>query len=168
MLKNDKKASNIMQFSNTITYNLKNQQKTIENVPLNKGMVLLAAEKDEKIEWTPWFNQGYTYNTGSSSWGTNNVTRLKVMLSVGEFSDKIASTNLIPAESALGKTTDGGVLCQVCINASDNPTTIKFTMPKDGVVYVKWVPDTTDYDTAGWIQPLDVSKCNSYVSVTEN
>ena len=37
----------------------------------------------------------------------------------------------------------------------------------DGVVYAKWVPDTSDYDTAKWIQPLDLSQSSTYTQITE-
>ena len=40
-------------------------------------------------------------------------------------------------------------------------------MPKDGIVYAKWVPDTGSYDSDKWIQPLDVSKSSTYTLITE-
>ena len=86
---------------------------------------------------------------------------------MGAFSDKIASTEIIKANSSVGPTTDGGVLCNMCLTSTDEATVVSFTMPKDGVVYAKWVPDTSDYDTAKWIQPIDLTQSNTYISITE-
>ena len=167
MLAANRNASTIYQFKDAINYKIANKTGTISDVALNKGMVLLAAEKDVKIVWSPRFTKGQVYDGTNKKWVDSSATRVKLLLSVGQFSDKIASTKIIKADSPVGTTTDGGVLCNICASSSDEATQISFTMPEDGVVYAKWVPDTSDYDTAKWIQPLDLSQSSTYTQITE-
>ena len=167
MLANDLKANQMIQFEDEISYKVGSKSGTIKDVKLNKGMVLLAAEKDTKIEWAPRFTKGKVWDSTNKKWIDSTASRVKLLFSLGEFSDKIASTEIIKANSSVGTTTDGGVLCNMCLSSKDEATVVSFTMPKDGVVYAKWVPDTSDYDTAKWIQPIDLTQSNTYISITE-
>ena len=167
MLANDLKANQMIQFEDEISYKVGSKSGTISDVKLNQGMVLLAAEKDTKIEWAPRFTKGKVWDATNKKWIDSTASRVKLLFSLGEFSDKIASTEIIKADSSVGTTTDGGVLCNVCLTSTDEATVVSFTMPKDGVVYAKWVPDTSDYDTAKWIQPIDLTQSNTYISITE-
>ena len=167
MLVNDLKASQMIQFEDEISYKVGSKSGTISDVKLNQGMVLLAAEKDTKIEWAPRFTKGKVWDSTNKKWIDSTASRVKLLFSLGEFSDKIASTEIIKANSSVGTTTDGGVLCNMCLTSTDEATVVSFTMPKDGVVYAKWVPDTSDYDTAKWIQPIDLTQSNTYISITE-
>ena len=155
-----KKAKNIYLTSEEVSYEEKNTSKTLTNKTLEKGFPLFWAEKDIEINWSPKFTVGKTY--GSTGWTNSTASRVKLMLSIGEFSDKIASTNLIDATSASGKTTDGGVLCTIGTNEL-----VTFKMPKDGIVYAKWVPDVSNYDSTRWIQPLSLKECSTYTETTE-
>ena len=77
------------------------------------------------------------------------------------------TNNLISAKSTDGEGNDGCVYSG--IGADDGSTdvaTITFTMPENGVVYAKWVPDTSTYDSEGWAQPLNLEYCSSYVQST--
>ena len=154
-------TKNILQAINCmIYYEEKDTPKTLTNKTLEKGFPLFWAEKDIEINWSPKFTIGKTY--GSSGWTNSTASRVKLMLSIGEFSDKIASTNLIEATSASGTTADGGVLCTIGTNEL-----VKFKMPKDGIVYAKWVPDVSNYDSTRWIQPLSLKECSTYTQTTE-
>ena len=141
----------------TISYAYKTAMGTVDALTLEKGFPLLYAPGGSKVTWKPFFKKGKMYSESTSSWIDSTATTVKLMLSKGPFSDKIASTNIIKGESAAGTTTDGGVICKV-----DEAQEITFTMPSDGIAWAKWVPDTGDYDEARWIQPLDLSKCFTY------
>ena len=167
MLSSDKAANTILQTLDDISYEYANKKGKLQDVKLHVGLPVLAAAKDSTIKWSPRFTLGKTWSSTESKWVDSTATRVKLLLSVGEFSDKIASTNIIAAESPVGKTTDGGVLCNICKEAKDVATEISFKMPKDGVVYAKWVPDTGSYDSDDWIQPLDLSKSGTYILMTE-
>ena len=167
MLLNDLNATQLNQFEDEISYKVGSKSGTISDVKLNQGMVLLAAEKDTKIEWAPRFTKGKVWDSTNKKWIDSTASRVKLLFSLGAFSDKIASTEIIKADSPVGTTTDGGVLCNICSSSTAEATVVSFTMPKDGVVYAKWVPDTSDYDTAKWIQPIDLTQSNTYISITE-
>ena len=162
MLASDVAAKGIYQMSESIQYQYGNKTGTIDPTTLEKGFPLLAAAKDNEITWMPKFTKGKVLNS-SGQWVDSSATNVKLMLSMGQFSDKIASTNLIDASSTSGKTTDGGLVCPI-----NQTPTISFTMPSDGVVWAKWVPNTGDYDTASWIQPLDIKSSNTYVLTVDD
>ena len=157
MFKEAKKAKNIYFTSEEVKYKTGNTTTTLAETTLEKGFPLFYAETDTEIEWKPRFTSGQKWDTTNNKWVAADWTRVKLLLAVGTFSDKIASTDIIKATSATGTTTDGGVLCTIGTNES-----VKFKMPKNGVVYAKWVPDTASYDTDKWLQPLQVSLCGSY------
>ena len=167
MLSSDKAANTILQTLDDISYEYANKKGKLQDIKLHVGLPILAAAKDSTIKWSPRFTQGKAWSSAQQKWVDSTATRVKLLLSVGEFTDKIASTNIIEAESPVGKTTDGGVLCNICKQASDVATEISFKMPKDGVVYAKWVPDTGSYDSDNWIQPINLSQSNTYPLITE-
>ena len=168
MLKYDKQSKNITQFKDPVYWEASTSTKgTVTDLRLVRGMMLLAAPKDATIKWSPRFTKGKVYDSTNKKWVDSSVTRVKLFFSLATFSNKLVSTDLVQATSDVGTTVDGGVLCNVCINSSDKATEVTFKMPKDGLVYAKWVPDTSDYDTAKWIQPVDVSQSSTYTQITE-
>ena len=162
MLSSTTAAGSIYLTKDDIYYDDGGTTKKIESGTLEKGFPLLYAKKDATIKWLPKFPTGLSWSTAQNKWVTSSVTRAKLMLSIGEFTNKFESSNIIDGNSAAGKTTDGGLLC----NINEN-TEITFKMPRDGVVYAKWVPDTGSYDSDYWIQPLDLTSCNTYQEITE-
>ena len=168
MLKSNRSASAIYQTADSIPYEYKTTKGELKDVKLNVGFPLLAAPKDAEIKWSPRFTTCKAWDATNKKWIDGTATRVKLLFSVGEFSDKIASTNLIAADSPLGKTTDGGVLCNICKVSSDQATEVTFKMPKDGIVYAKWVPNTSNYTTTNWTQPIDLTQSNTYTQLIDN
>ena len=165
MLKNDVSASNIMLTSDTYNVEYANRKLSISDVPLYEGLPLLAAAKATTIEWSPRFVKGKAKSSGA--WIDSSATRAKLLLSIGPFTNKIDSSNIINGSSDIGTTSDGGILCKICVQDTDEPTKVTFKMPTDGVVYAKWVPDTSDYESASWYQPIDLTQSNTYIATTE-
>ena len=167
MIQRDFATKEIVLTKDDIKYTEKGQEKILEKSTLEKGFPLFYAEKDAKITWKPYFVKGEA-KTSTGAWIDSTASRVKLYLSAGPFSDKLVTNNLIAAESTDGKGTDGCVYS--AIGAEDGSTevaSITFKMPKDSIVYAKWVPDTSTFDTEGWAQPLDVSYCSSYTLRTE-
>ena len=128
----------------------------LKNVSLQSGFPLFYAEQGNKISWDPYFEKGLTKNS-SGDWVNSDATRVKLFLSVGPFSDKVTSSDLIKATSETGELDDKSVLCTI-----EKNETVNFTMPKSGVVYAKWVPDTSSYDSDKWVNKLNLKKCKTY------
>ena len=129
---------------------------------LSDGLQFIIAKKDDVIEWEPEFNYVEAKNS-ATTWVINNH-EIDVYFSYGPFSNKFDTTNKIQVQ------------CGTDTTKKDYATTtsrkckVKFTMPQDGMVYVKWAPHFTgtSYLNDYWIATLDISKCNTYKYTSEN
>ena len=157
MFSDDVESSSIYQTSDVIKYEKSaTVTEELKNVSLQSGFPLFYAEQGNKISWDPYFEKGLTKNS-SGVWIDSDATRVKLFLSVGPFSDKVTSSELIKATSETGELDDKSVLCTI-----EKNETVSFTMPKSGVVYAKWVPDTSSYDSDKWVNKLNLKKCKTY------
>ena len=122
---------------------------------LEEGFQLLVAPKDAKIEWPLSFSYTHVHN-GVSTY-QDNSHEVDIYVSTVPFTNGVSSSNLI-------KFSDKDFATTVGRNA-----TLKWTMPSDGMIYVKWVPHTNDtYKNMDWIVTLDVDNSNIYYSSTEH
>ena len=156
------KASVIYQDNEKYDISTEKKKITKDKPTLPQGFQLLAAEKDAVIEWEPVFN--YVKAKNSSTTWVENAHELDVYFSCGPFSDKYdtikkiqvqVGTDTAKKDYATTTTTDGKKKCKV-----------KFTMPEDGIVYVKWTPhfSGTSYINHYWLATLDISNCKTYKS----
>ena len=138
-------------------YNIKTDTKTIEKIKptLPQGFQLLAADKDTTIEWEPEFNYTHVHN-GTDTY-TDNNHEVDIYFSSVPFTDKTTTTKKIQVK--YGTSNDK----KDYATTTNRKVKIKFEMPEDGIVYVKWIPhNETTYLDNDWIITLDVSKCNTY------
>ena len=123
-----------------------------------QGFQLLAAEKDTVIEWEPRFN--YIKAKDSPTTWVENAHEIDVYFSNGPFSDKCETENKIQVQVGSDTTKKDYA------TTSSRSCKVKFTMPEDGIVYVKWVPHFTgtSYINHYWLATLDIPNCNTYKS----
>ena len=128
---------------------------------LHQGFQLLAAKEDDKITWEPEFSYTHVHN-GTSTY-IDNSHEVDIYFSNGPFSDDTTTTKKIKVK------VDGNKTEKDYATTTGRKCKIEFDMPKDGIVYVKWVPHFTgtSYLDSDWIVRLDLSKCNSYTYVRE-
>ena len=128
---------------------------------LNQGFQLLAAKDGDKITWEPEFN--YTHVHNSDTGYVDNSHEVDIYFSNGPFTNNLTTSN--PIQVKVGSETTK----KNYATTKDRKCKIEFEMPKDGIVYVKWVPHFigTSYLNSDWIVTLDLSKCNSYTYVRE-
>lgn len=128
---------------------------TIKKDPptLSDGFQLLVAKKDTIVEWEPEFS--YTYAKNSSGTYVKNGHEVDLYFSCGKFNNKLETTELIKVQ--VGDETKD------FITTTDRKCKVKFKMPKNGLVYVKWVPHNySTYIDDDWVATLDISKCSTY------
>ena len=124
---------------------------------LHNGIPIMAAEKEQKVEWTPVFSSVKCYNLVSSTKVLQtDANEVDIYLSKTPFEDK-----LVP---------NGGLDNLIKNGNSDHWTTtnktckIKFTMDSDSLIYIKAVPHwnsgTTSYLTDFWDLELDLENKN--------
>ena len=123
---------------------------------LNEGFQLLAARENDEIEWEPHFN--YTHVHDSDDSYVDNSHEVDVYFSNGPFTDDITTTKLIQVQVG-NETTKRNYA-----TTTDRKCKIKFEMPSNGLVYVKWVPHFTgtSYLNSDWLVTLDLINCNTY------
>ena len=123
---------------------------------LNEGFQLLAAKENDEIEWEPHFNFTHVHDTDSTY--IDNSHEVDIYFSNGPFTDSTTTSNLIQIQVGNDVTkkdfaTTDGRKCK-----------IKFEMPSNGLVYVKWVPHFTgtSYLDSDWLVTFDLKNCNTY------
>ena len=154
-----KRKSSII-YQDNEKYDISTEKKKIkkDKPTLPQGFQLLAAEKDTVIEWEPKFN--YIKAKNSPTTWVENAHEIDVYFSNGPFSDKCETTNKIQIQVGSDTTKKDYA------TTSSRSCKVKFTMPEDGIVYVKWVPHFTgtSYINHYWLATLDISNCNTYKS----
>ena len=146
------------------TRDIKVNKYTYRKTPptLSDGFQFIIAKKDDVIEWEPQFN--YVYAKNSTSTWVENDHEIDIYFSYGPFSNKCDTINKIQVQTGTDLTKKDYA------TTSSRSCKVKFTMPEDGMVYVKWVPHftTTSYIDDYWLATLDISKCNTYKYTSEN
>ena len=124
---------------------------------LNEGFQLLAARVDDEVEWEPIFNYTHVHN-GSTTYATDNTHEVDIYFSNGPFTDSITTSNLIQVQ--VGNETAK----KNYATTTNRKCKVKFEMPSNGLVYVKWVPHFTgtSYLDLDWLVTLDLKNCNTY------
>lgn len=123
---------------------------------LSEGFQLLAAKKDDKVEWEPEFSLTHVHN-GAGTYAPDNSHEVDIYFSNGPFTNMTTTSNLIKVK--IGTET----IERDYATTTNRKCKIKFTMPEDGLVYVKCIPHNAGiYLNSDWMITLDVSNCNSY------
>ena len=120
---------------------------------LSDGFPLLAAKKGEVITWQPVFK--------NSKKGTSTVTdNIYLRLCVNEFgtTDNLKSSKSVRCKDLDNKDSSGKNNEYFIIK--NNSGTIRWEMPKDGIVFAKWRHETIG--TGNWEITLDIPNCNTY------
>ena len=153
MLPDKYKGSQI--FQDDVERDITVDKVTVKKEPptLSEGFQLLVAKKDAIVEWEPEFS--YTYAKNSSGSYVTNGHELDLYFSCGKFNNKLEATELIKVQ--VGDETKD------FITTTDRKCKVKFKMPKNGLVYVKWVPHNySTYINDDWVATLDITKCSTY------
>lgn len=128
---------------------------TKEKPKLNQGFQLLAAKENDEIEWEPVFS--YTHVHDSSSTYKDNGHEVDIYFSSGPFTDELTPTKLIQV------TVGNDPRKKDFATTTSRKAKIKFTMPENGLVYVKWVPHNAGtYLNSDWLVTLDLQKSGTY------
>ena len=128
---------------------------------ISDGFQLLAAQKEATIEWEPQFN--YTHVHNSDSTYVDNAHEVDVYFSSEPFGTEVNTSKLIKVKA------NGSDTLADYATTIDRKAKVKFEMPSDSLVYVKWVPhDAGTYLSSDWIITLDVENCNSYKVSTKS
>lgn len=159
----DKKAANLI-YQDQVTKIIDGGGTRVEKAPvtLEKGFQLLASKKDDVIEWTPIFNYTHAHN-GTSTYAPDNTHEVDIYFSDGPFTNKTSTTKPIKVK------VDNDTALKDYATTTNRTCKIKFTMPSDGLVYVKFVPHFTgtSYLSSDWIVTLDIKNSNSYTYTRE-
>ena len=129
---------------------------------LSDGFQFIIAKKDDVIEWEPKFSYVKAKNT-ATTW-VENAHELDIYFSHGPFSNKCETTNKIQVQVGSDTTKKDYA------TTTSRECKVKFTMPEDGMVYVKWVPHFTgtSYINHYWLATLDISNCKTYKYTSGN
>ena len=135
---------------------LKKFSQTVDNLQINaellnlyNGFIVLAAKQDDYIEWNPVFKDTYSN-------GTATDFELNVQLAIEPFGEGNTVTSNDKYILLDGQTTAAP------ITTTDKKCSIKFTMPTNGVVYMKWWPSSTTIQSTNWEATLDLTQCGTY------
>ena len=123
---------------------------------LEHGLQLLAAEEGAVIEWTPVFDYTHVHN-GTTTY-KDNGHNVDVYFSIGPFKDGVSTDNplKISDDDNLDTTKDS-------VTTKDGKVKVKFKMPSNGLIYVKWIPHNAGtYLDKDWIVNLKLESCNTY------
>ena len=153
MLEADQKAEDIYQFADKKNITFKNDTVELDKQTLEKGFPLFYVKNGYEISWEPVFEK--YYKNDGSGWVEQN-DKIKLYLSYGPFSDLTTTTK--PVEFTTKKY--GTKATSQIIDLTGDKIT--FTSEKDSIIYAKWVPNTTSYNTDIWYSTLDLSNCNKY------
>ena len=155
-------ASVIYQDNEKIDISTEKKKIKKDKPTIPQGFQLLAAEKDTVIEWEPRFN--YIKAKDSPTTWVENAHEIDVYFSNGPFSDKCETENKIQVQVGSDTTKKDYA------TTSSRSCKVKFTMPEDGIVYVKWVPHFTgtSYVNHYWLATLDIPNCNTYKSTIKD
>ncbi|MBR3288708.1 MAG: hypothetical protein IKI71_02975 [Lachnospiraceae bacterium] len=157
MLASDQKASSIYQFEKDKKYQFGKKTYDIKKPHLHEGFPLFYATKGTKCTWAPYFKKGKKKND-SGAWVDDGTTKVRLQLSVGPFKDKMTAAD--NSQIIKLKVNNSKEEVETAICKEEDYTTLKFELPKDGIVYAKWVQDDDSYESNKWIKTIDLEKCN--------
>ncbi len=124
-----------------------------KKLSLIQGLPLLAANIGEKITIDLEFDNGYRNKVAESD------MEVDVFLSLEPFK----AGNTVDDNSKRIKC-DGQPTTQDCMTTTDGKVTLNWTMPENGIVYIKWRPHNT---TGTWQVDLNLEKNPTYTVGTE-
>ena len=142
-------GKHIYQTSKKFSQTVDNLQINAELLNLYNGFIVLAAKQDDYIEWNPVFKDTYSN-------GTATDFELNVQLAIEPFGEGNTVTSNDKYILLDGQTTAAP------ITTTDKKCSIKFTMPTNGVVYMKWWPSSTTIQSTNWEATLDLTQCGTY------
>ena len=120
-----------------------------DKLNLINGFHLLAAKKNDVIEWKPEF-------IDTKSNGVSTDFELDLMLSLEPFGEEMNVSSNDKYIKLNNQTTAGAV------STTDKKATLKWTMPEDGIVYVKWKPTDSGVLGSVWEATLNLTNCSTY------
>ena len=126
----------------------KTKYETTSKPILTDGFILFAANKDDKMTWSPAFKN-------SKKGDTEDKGNIRLYLSVGGFGDNVtlkSGSTLIKDKA--NENRDYFVI-------KDLAGKIQFEMPANGIVYAKWCHDVIP-SSGNWEITLDLEKCGTY------
>ncbi len=147
-------ANNIYQFNSGDVVD--DDGNNMERLKMQQGLPIMQVKELEKIEWTPTFSK-------ISVTGATSVNECKLILAYEPFNDL---TNVSSVDKYVKM---DGVERGSFIETTGGKVTIKFEADRNGYVYAKWVPKTTDtiISNNNWEVCLDIKNCNTYKSIKE-
>ena len=148
------RANNIYQFNSGDVVD--DDGNDMEPLKMQQGLPIMQVKESEKIEWTPTFSK-------ISVTGATSVNECKLILAYEPFSD------LTTVSSVDKYVKMDGVERGSFIETTGGKVTVKFEADRNGYVYAKWVPKTTDtiISNNNWEVCLDIKNCNTYKSIKE-
>ncbi len=157
-------ADNIFQDDTVVTQYIDGRGYSINPPKLNEGFVLGYAKAGDEIEWEPVFTE---INYDDHFTPLTDGTQVCVMISTSPFTDAITTSDgspLITTTNENGNQSDRN-------KTTNYKTKLKWTMPKDGWMYVKWMPDLSvaidDVKNHTWNIGLDLTQCSTYSRTAE-
>ncbi len=159
-----KRKNNVMYQDNVktnIAIDDKNTTVEKKKPKLHEGFQLLAAKEGDRITWEPQFSYTHVHNTATTY--RDNAHEVDIYFSYGPFSDMTNTVNPIRVKVGNGTTLQNYAI------TDSRKCKVEFTMPADGIVYVKWIPHnvSSTYLNSDWILTLNLEKCNTYVYIRE-
>lgn len=135
-------ASNLYLFKNKIKKTFRDSEWEIDPLTLEKGVPILAAKKDDKIEWDIKFDHVYCFNTTPNTSGTNyndNQNEVDLYFSYVPFTNGVTTGSAALDNGNLVKFKEGDVEKNF-FTTTNRKGKIEFKMKKDSIVYMKAVP----------------------------
>ena len=158
------KSNSILQDDTGIVQFLDGKEYKINAPKLNEGFVLGYAKSGDEIEWEPVFTE---INYDDHFTPLTDGTQVCVMISTSPFTDTITTSDgaaLITTTNENGNQSDRN-------KTTNYKTKLKWIMPKDGWIYVKWMPDLSvaidDVKNHTWNIALDLTQCSTFSRTAE-
>ena len=142
-------GQHIYQTSKKFSQTVDNLQINAELLNLYNGFIVLAAKQDDYIEWNPVFKDTYSN-------GTATDFELNVQLAIEPFGEGNTVSSNDKYILLDGQTTAAP------ITTTNKKCSIKFSMPTNGIVYMKWWPVSTTIQSTNWEATLDLTQCGTY------
>ena len=128
---------------------------TRDKMNLYNGFSAFAAKKDDVVEWEPVFID--TYSNGVAT-----DFELYVSLAIEPFGEG----NTVSSNDKFIKLNSQTTAAPA--ETTSKSCKLKFTMPENGIVYVKWWPKDTSIQSTDWEATLDLTQCSAYSRTVES
>ena len=149
----------IKQSTNKITQIVDGREEVLDSPSLDSGFLLGYAHSGDQIVWSPIFSD---LHYGDHFTSTTASLEVDVWLALSAFGDGYTTkdgSSLLSVSDASGNT----ATIHTTLNKT---TTLKWTMPEDGWIYVKWAPhladSSDDVTNHVWNIALDLQQSGSY------